>query len=119
MLSLFGRPSSRNPPIRAKIPHEGTTRNEMLLSQPRHRIGHRKPERMRIDDIPEAAATTIDLLILAANMPAAISETPNSKAAWNGTNVGRYVAPENQDVRGNQAVTIEVTERGKDRNPRA
>ena len=109
MLSLFGRPSSRNPPIRAKIPQEGTMRNRRLLSQPAHRIGHRNPEMMRMDVTPEAAATTIDLLILAASIPAAISETPNSNAAWNGTSDVRYVAPENHAVRGNHAVTTEVT----------
>ena len=66
-----------------------------------------------MDEIPEAAATTSDLPILAAKIPAPISDTPNSKAAWKGTNVGRYVAPENQAVRGNQAVTTEVTNAAK------
>src|SRR2546428_13822919 len=80
-------------------------RNRRLVSQPAHRIGHRNPEMMRMDVTPEAAATTLDLLILAASIPAAISETPNSNAAWTGPSDVRHVRPENHEVRGDHALT--------------
>src|SRR3989454_10790103 len=64
--SFLGRPSSRTPPIRAKIPQPGTIRNSSVLSQDGQRSGQRNPERRSAEVTPEAAAIRIDLLIFAA-----------------------------------------------------
>src|SRR6266700_4923850 len=66
MLSFLGRPSSRTPPIRAKTPQAGTIRNSRLLSQEGQSNGQRNPQRRSAEVTPVAAATRIDLLILAA-----------------------------------------------------
>src|SRR5256712_9827467 len=69
-LSFLGRPSSMMPPIRAKNPHDGTVRNKRLLLQDGQRSGQRNPDRRSAEAKPEAVATRIDLLILAAWIPA-------------------------------------------------
>src|SRR2546425_3721779 len=80
-LSFLGRPSCRTPPIKAKNPQDETIRKSRPLSQDGQSNGQRNPDRRRAEVTPEIAATRTDLLIFAAWIPTAISETPKRSAA--------------------------------------